>query len=258
MTSLKGRDNAERQERKKRYMVEFNGTPHNTAKIGEIAKTVLMPGDPLRAKYIAETFLEDPVEFNHVRGMLGYTGKYKGVPVSVMGSGMGMPSIGIYSYELYNFYGVENIIRVGSTGAMVKELDLFDVVLATSAYSQSTFAREAWGYNEDVMYPSPEINSKIEDVSDELGKPLKRGMVLSSDNFYTDPSIERVPPSRTPICAEMESFGLFANARYLGKRAACLLTVSDSIVTHAETTAEQRQTAFSEMMEIALETAIRL
>ncbi len=123
-------------------MAEFNGTPHNTAKLGEIAKTVLMPGDPLRAKFIADTFLDDVKQFNNVRGMLGFTGTYKGVPVSVMGSGMGMPSIGIYSYELYNFYGVENIIRVGTAGGMVDSLDLFDVVLVDGAYSKSTYAKD--------------------------------------------------------------------------------------------------------------------
>ncbi len=239
-------------------MAEFNGTPHNTAKIGDIAKTVLMPGDPLRAKFIAETFLEDPVEFNHVRGMLGYTGKYKGVPVSVMGSGMGMPSIGIYSYELYNFYGVENIIRIGSAGAMLRELDLFDVVLVEAAYSQSTFAREAWGFTEDLQYPAPELNELIENTAKELGKTVKKGIILSSDNFYSDYSIEREAPPYKLMCAEMESFGLFANARFLGKKAACLLTISDSIVTHEETTAEQRQSAFVEMMEIALNSAIKL
>jgi purine-nucleoside phosphorylase len=240
------------------YMAEFNGTPHNTAKVGDIAKTVLMPGDPLRAKFIAENLLDDPVEFNHVRGMLGYTGTYKGVPVSVMGSGMGMPSIGIYSYELYNFYGVENIIRIGSAGAMVTDLKLFDVVLVDAAYSQSTFAREAWGFTEDLMYPSPELNKVIEDTAAELGKTVKKGIILSSDNFYSDYSIEREPAPYKTLCAEMESFGLFANARQLGKKAACLLTISDSIVTHEETTAEERQTAFIEMMEIALNTAIKL
>ena len=126
-------------------MAEFNGTPHNSAKLGEIAKTVLMPGDPLRAKYIAETFLNDAKEFNHVRGMLGYTGTYKGVPVSVMGHGMGIPSIGIYSYELYNFYGVENIIRIGTAGSGDESLRLFDVVLADKAYSESSYAKCAFG-----------------------------------------------------------------------------------------------------------------
>ena len=127
-------------------MAEFNGTPHNTAKVGEIAKTVIMPGDPLRAKYIAENFLEDAKEFNHVRGMLGYTGKYKGVEVSVMGHGMGIPSIGIYSYELYKFYDVENIIRVGSCGGLLPEMDLYDVILETAAFSDSTYAKVAFGY----------------------------------------------------------------------------------------------------------------
>ncbi|MBR3005170.1 MAG: purine nucleoside phosphorylase DeoD-type, partial [Erysipelotrichaceae bacterium] len=127
-------------------MSEFNGTPHNTAKVGEIAKTVLMPGDPLRAKFIAENFLEDAKEFNHVRGMLGYTGKYKGHEISVMGHGMGIPSIAIYSYELYNFYGVENIIRIGSCGGYLPEMKLFDIILAEAAYSAPSFADTAFGY----------------------------------------------------------------------------------------------------------------
>ena len=131
-------------------MAEFNGTPHNTAKVGDIAKTVLMPGDPLRAKFIADTFLDDVKQFNNVRGMLGFTGTYKGVPVSVMGSGMGMPSIGIYSYELYNFYGVENIIRIGTSGAMTEDLDLFDVVLASGSYSKSSYAKVGFGYSASV------------------------------------------------------------------------------------------------------------
>ena len=136
-------------------------TPHNSAVKGEIAKTVLMPGDPLRAKFIAETFLEDVVQFNTVRNMFGYTGTYKGKKISVMGSGMGMPSIGIYSYELYSQYDVENIIRIGSAGAYVKELKLFDVVLANGAYSESTYAKTQNGYEKDVIYPSEKLNKKI-------------------------------------------------------------------------------------------------
>ena len=141
-------------------MAEFNGTPHNSAKLGDIAKTVIMPGDPLRAKFIAENFLEDAKEFNHVRGMLGYTGKYKGVEVSVMGHGMGIPSVGIYSFELFKFYGVENIIRIGSCGGLLPEMELFDVVLADSAYSASSFAKVAFGYDGDLMYPSKELKPR--------------------------------------------------------------------------------------------------
>ena len=240
-------------------MAEFKGTPHNSAKLGDIAKTVLMPGDPLRAKFIADTFLEDVKQFNNVRGMLGFTGTYKGKPVSVMGSGMGMPSIGIYSYELYNFYGVENIIRVGSAGAFVPELELFDVVLTEAAYSKSTYAKCAFGYEEDLQFPAPRLNEALEKAAADLGKKLKKGYIHSSDNFYSDPRV--LAASKVDyelLCAEMESFALFANARYLGKNAACILTISDSIVLKKETTAEERQTAFTDMMEIALNAAIAL
>ncbi len=151
-------------------MSEFTGTPHNSAKVGDIAKTVIMPGDPLRAKFIAETFLEDAKEFNHVRGMLGYTGKYKGVDVSVMGHGMGIPSVGIYSFELYKFYGVENIIRIGSCGGLLPEMELFDIVLADSAYSPSSYAKIAFGYDGDLMYPSKELTDKLAATAESQGK----------------------------------------------------------------------------------------
>ncbi len=239
-------------------MVEFNGTPHNTAKVGEIAKTVLMPGDPLRAKFVAETFLEDAKCFNTVRGMLGFTGKYKGKEISVMAHGMGIPSIGIYSYELYNFYGVENIIRFGTAGALKMEMELKDIVLAEHAYSKSTYAKEAFGYEEDIMEPSEELTNALAATAEKMGKKIWKGYVHSSDNFYSDYSLEKAPVPYDLLCAEMESFGLYANARYLGKKAACILTVSDSIVRHLETTAEERQTGFLEMMEIALNTAIEL
>ena len=239
-------------------MSEFKGTAHNHAKVGDIAKTVLMPGDPLRAKWIAETFLEDAKCFNTVRGMLGYTGKYKGVEVSVMGSGMGIPSIGIYSYELFNFYGVENIVRIGSAGAFKPELNLFDVVIVDHAYSASTYAREAFGYTEDVQEPSAELNALLVAAAEEQGKNYWTGYIQSSDNFYSDYSIEREPVKYDLLCAEMESFGLFANARHLGKKAACILTISDSIVNKTETTPEQRQTGFIDMMEIALAAAIKM
>ena len=239
-------------------MAEFKGTPHNRAKVGDIAKTVLMPGDPLRAKFVAETFLEDAKCFNTVRGMLGFTGKYKGKEISIMAHGMGIPSIGIYSYELYNFYGVENIIRFGTAGSFKSEIDLFDIVLVDHAYSKSTFAREAYGYTEDVMEPSAELNAVLEATAERLGKKIWKGYVHSSDNFYSDFTIEREPVKYDLLCAEMESFGLFANARHLGKKAACILTISDSIVDHKETTAEQRQTGFTEMMEVALNAAIEM
>ena len=147
-------------------------TPHNSANKGDIAKIVLMPGDPLRAKFVAETFLEDPVEFNHVRGMLGYTGTYKGHKVSVMGSGMGMPSIGIYSYELFKFYDVDAIIRIGTTGAMVPEVHIYDIVLAKNAYSKSTYAQVQNGDMEEIQWPDEALNEEIRKSAAKLGYPM--------------------------------------------------------------------------------------
>lgn len=230
-------------------------TPHNEAKKGEIAKTVLMPGDPLRAQFISETFLENPIKFNNVRGMLGYTGTYKGNLISVMGSGMGMPSMGIYSYELYSEYGVENIIRVGSCGAFDPNIKLYEVILADNAYSVSSYAKTAFGYNESVLSPSQELNQKLMNASNKLGYQMLQGTVHSSDVFYFAKEIDmlEIRKEKNVIAAEMEAFALFANARYLNKKAACLLTVSDNIATQEETTPEERQKAFTKMMEIALE-----
>jgi len=236
-------------------MSEFNGTPHNSALQGQIAKTVIMPGDPLRAKFIAENFLEDHEEFNHVRGMLGYTGTYKGKRISVMGHGMGIPSIGIYSYELYKYYGVENIIRIGSCGGWLEEMKLFDIILVDASYSRSSFADVAFGYKEDLMYPDRELTEKLAETAAKRDKNIYRGIVSSGDCFYYDPELRKPDPYPT-IAGEMESFGLFANARYLNKKAACLLTISDK--KDAITTAEERQTAFKDMMYIALDTAIEL
>lgn len=236
-------------------------TPHNAANNGDIAKTVLMPGDPLRAKYIAETYLENPVEFNTVRNMFGYTGTYKGHKLSVMGSGMGMPSIGIYSYELYSFYGVENIIRIGSAGAYTDTLDLFDIVLANSAWSESTFALAQSGVQGDIQYPSKELNGAINKAASSLGTHITEARIHSSDVFYHESNVDghnEFFQKHDCVCVEMESFALFHNAQVLGKNAACLLTISDSLVTHAATSAEERQNSFNKMMEVALETAISL
>lgn len=235
-------------------------TPHNSAQKNDIAKLVLMPGDPLRAKMIAETYLENVVQFNSVRNMFGYTGTYKGHPVSVMGSGMGMPSIGIYSYELYDQYGVETIVRIGSCGSYREDCKIYDVILADSAYSESTYAETAFGYKENIQLPSPEVNKELIEVAKDLNIPMHVGRIHSGDVFYhgagSVPYQEKVAKYDL-LAAEMESFALFANARYLGKKAACLLTVSDSIVTHEATTAEERQTAFTKMMEIALGLAVK-
>ena len=234
-------------------------TPHIAAPEGAFAKTILMPGDPLRAKFIAETFLTDAQLVTSVRNVLGYTGTYKGVPVSVMASGMGMPSIGIYSYELYKFYGVENIVRIGSAGSYRDWLKVMDVTLAESAYSDSTFAQVQGGCSDHIIKPSAELNAVICQKAKELGIECKMSIVHSSDVFYADASqgTWKDTAERTGTdCVEMESFALFHNANVLGKRAACLLTISDSFVSHEELTAEQRQNSFTEMMTLALEAAI--
>lgn len=233
-------------------------TPHNRAQKGDFAATVLMPGDPLRAKFIADTFLENPRLVTDVRGMLGFTGTYEGRPVSVMGSGMGMPSIGIYSYELYTQYGVENIIRIGSAGSYTDKARLFDVVLATGAYSESSYALTQSGDGADIQLPDPELNEALRASAAAQNIPLIEGVIHSSDVFYREPSgekplyWERLRDEKGCVAVEMESFALFHNARVLGKRAACLLTISDSFVSPEITTPEQRQTSFTAMMKVAL------
>lgn len=229
-------------------------TPHISSNIDDIAKTVLMPGDPLRAKFIAETFLKDVKLVNQVRNMLAYTGTYKGKKVTVMGSGMGMPSIGIYSYELFKFYHVENIIRIGSCGAYDKDLKLFDVILVSQAYSESSFAKTMGISNRHVLPASKTLNNRIKRAATKLNKPLNEGIIHSSDVFYrlNHQAYVDIYEKHQTIAVEMESFALFANAKALNKKAACLLTVSDSLVNQEETTSEQREKAFTNMMEIAL------
>ena len=236
-------------------------TPHNAANPGDFAKTVLMPGDPLRAKFVAENFLEDPKLVTSVRNCLGYTGTYKSVPVSVMSSGMGMPSIGIYSWELFKFYGVENIIRIGSAGSYTDSLNVLDVCLADSAFSDSSFARIQGGCRKHILKPSKKINAMVKKQAKKLKIDCKMARVHSSDVFYGDPSMETWEQLRDRTgsdCVEMESFALFHNANMLGKNAACLLTISDSFVTKTEISAEERQNSFTDMMKLALETAIAL
>ena len=230
-------------------------TAHNEAEKGEIARIVLMPGDPLRARHIAQTYLDQPVQFNAVRGMLGYTGEYRGRKVSVMGSGMGMPSIGIYSYELFRFYDVDAIIRVGSAGAYVSELNLFDLVLADSAWSESTYALAQSGESQDVQQPDPQLNEIIRSAAHKLQVPLHEGRIHSSNVFYHEQDELARYRSHGCVCVEMESFALFHNARVCGKQAACLLTISDSLISGVQTSAAQRERAFGQMMETALESA---
>ncbi len=232
-------------------------TPHNQAKPGDIAKNVLIPGDPLRAKFIAETFLTNVRQVNSVRNMLAFTGEYKGKEITVMASGMGMPSIGIYSYELYTVYGVENIIRVGSAGSYVEKLNIYDVVLAESAWSESTFAHTQNGFEGDTILPSVQLNKKILETAEKLGVKVHLDKIHSSDVFYRESNVDGYKELQAKYgctCVEMESFALFHNAAVLGKNAACLLTISDSFVTKQETTPEERQSSFINMMKVALET----
>ena len=235
-------------------------TPHiEITNTEDLADTVLMPGDPLRAKYVADTYLLNVKQVNGVRGMLGFTGTYNGKRITVMASGMGQPSIGIYSYELFHFYGVKNIVRIGSAGAYNGKLDLFDTFLVTSAYSESTFAKVAYGINDEILYPSDELNDKLRACAKKLGIHLKEGRTHSSDVFYHDPIAfkwQEVASKYDLDCVEMESFALFANAKYLGKNAACLLSISDSFVTSEATTSLQRQVGFNNMIKVALELAM--
>ena len=232
-------------------------TPHINAKPGDFARTVLMPGDPLRAKFIAETFLEDAVLVNNVRGVQGYTGYYNGKRVSVMASGMGMPSIGIYSHELFNFYGVENIIRVGSAGAMSDKLKLRDVVAGMSAYTNSGFGKQ-FGFN-GTLAPccSYKLLTGAVDAAKKLGVNLVPGAIFSSDTFYDagEPSDAAKLMKLGVLCVEMEAYALYLNAAAAGKNALALLTISDSLVTGEALPAEDRQLTFTDMMKIALEIA---
>ena len=233
-------------------------TPHIAAKNkNQIAKTVLLPGDPLRAKMIADTFLENVEQFNHIRGMLGFTGTYKGRKISVMGSGMGMASAGIYSYELFKFYDVENIVRIGSTGAYTSDLKLYDTVLVEDAYSEASYAFVQNGDKNNIMKANKELLGTLESIAKEINIPIIKSRVHSSDVFYRENFLEYkdVRDEFGCTCVEMEAFAIFHNANVLGKKAACLLTVSDNLETSEETTAEERQTAFTDMMKIALELA---
>ncbi|MCI2056020.1 MAG: purine-nucleoside phosphorylase [Oscillibacter sp.] len=233
-------------------------TPHNSAQQGAFAKTVLMPGDPLRAKFIAETFLKDARLVNDVRGVQGYTGTYEGTPVSVMASGMGMPSIGIYSYELFQNYDVDNIIRIGSAGAMDKDLKLRSVVAAQAACTDSNFLHQ---YNLPGVFAPIADYTLLETAVAEARQaelPITVGNVLSSDIFY-DASGRTLDWTKMGVlCAEMESASLYANAAYTHKRALALLTISDNIVTGEELPPLDRQNSFTQMIELALRVAVRM
>ncbi len=231
-------------------------TPHITAKKGDFAKTVLMPGDPLRSEFIAKTYLENPVLVNDVRGVHGYTGTYKGKPVSVMASGMGQPSIGIYSYELYHFYDVETIIRVGSCGGFTPDLHARDIVIAMGACTNGNYASQ---YNlPGTFCPIADFGlvKRVAELCEEAGVNYRVGNILSSDMFYDDANSGMTWAKMGVLGVEMESAALYCNAARAGKKALCICTVSDSFVYPEEnTTAEERQSSFTKMMEIALRLA---
>ena len=232
-------------------------TPHNTANIGEIAKTVLMPGDPLRAKYIAETYLENIKCFNTVRNMFGFTGTYKGKEISVMGSGMGIPSIGIYSYELFNIYGVDNIIRVGTAGAVADKVNLRDIVIAQGACTNSNYVKQFKLPGDFAPVASYDLLEKAVSAAKNHGAVYHVGNVFSSDTFYDGDETGLPSWAKMGVLAvEMEAAGLYSNAAAAGKNALCITTISDCPLKGQSTSAEDRQTSFTKMMEIALETAV--
>lgn len=232
-------------------------TPHIEASKDEIAKIVIMPGDPLRASYIAKTYLDNYKLINEVRGMLGYTGYYKDKRVTVMASGMGIASMGIYSYELFKFYDVEEIIRVGSCGAYKRELDLYDLILATESFSWSSYAKMHNNYLEETISSSKDLNDKIINMALKNNLKLNKGRVHCSDVFYQD-NIKPLDMYNNKQClaVEMESFSLFYNALYLKKKATCVLTVSDNLITGLETTSYEREQNFKGMIELVLESIL--
>lgn len=234
-------------------------TAHIEAKPGDFAKVVLMPGDPLRAKYIADNFLTDVKQVNGVRGMLGFTGLYEGVKVSIMGHGMGNPSIGIYSYELFAFYNVETIIRIGSCGSFIPNIDLGSIIIGDKATSFSTYAQSM---KIDLPNNIIEADQKLVDLTKLTAKnnniDINSGLILSSDCFYANTNGDEIDAwikEGKVLAVEMEAFALYTNARKLNKSALTILTVSDSLVTHKEMTSDERQTGFKNMMKLSLEVA---
>ena len=235
-------------------------TPHISAKKEDIAKTVLMPGDPLRAKFIAETFLEGPVLVNNVRGVQGHTGTWKGVPVTVMASGMGIPAIGIYSWELYNFYDVDNIIRIGSAGAMRDDLKLMDIVAGQGACTDSNFAHQFELNGTFAPIADYTLLSNCVEAAKEKGIDMKVGNILSSDDFYSPSNCDDSTKWRDMgvMAVEMEAAGLYMNAARAGKRALCICTISDHLYRSEALSSEQRQLSLTQMIEIALDTAVKM
>lgn len=234
-------------------------TPHIEAKKEDIAKTVIMPGDPLRAKFIAENFLENYKLVNTVRNMYAYTGLYKGEKVTIMASGMGMASIGIYSYELYKYYDVKNIIRIGTAGSYTPDLNIYDVVLTNACYSDSSFAKVQNNDEENMINASNSLNLYIMQIAERLNIHLTIGNIYSTDVFYKEnDNYKDIVEKYGCVACEMESFALFHNAKILNKRAACLLTISNSFVTGEETSSEEREKKLTDMIKIALETSLVL
>ncbi|WP_096272559.1 purine-nucleoside phosphorylase [Paucisalibacillus globulus] len=234
----------------------YKETPHIKPNGAEIAETILLPGDPLRAKFIAETYLEDVVQFNEVRGMLGFTGTYKGKRISVMGTGMGAPSMGIYSWELINVFGVKNLIRIGSAGSIQDDLNLYDIVFAMGSSTDSNYGQQFHLPGNYSVTASFELLEKAKKVADAKNQPVRVGNVLSSDVFYNaDETAMNKWSEMGVLCAEMESAALYQNAARAGVNALCILTISDHIFKNEQTTQEERQTSFTKMMEIALELA---
>ncbi|MBQ8132698.1 MAG: purine-nucleoside phosphorylase [Bacilli bacterium] len=228
-------------------------TPHIEAKKEDIAKTVIMPGDPLRAKMIAETYLENPRLVNQVRNIFAYTGTYKGKEVTVFASGMGNPSMGIYSYELFHVYDVDRIIRVGSCGAYQEDIPLYDVILVDKSFSTSSYLSDLTGDESMVISGSEKLNKVIEEKAKELNIPVRYGNVHCADVFYGNPDIRYLNEEFGCVAVEMETFALFSNAYKEKKEASAILTVSDNLITHEETTSEERQNSFNQMIELALE-----
>ncbi len=233
-------------------------TPHNEAKLGEIAKTVIMPGDPLRAKYIAENFLENATLVNKVRGMYAYTGDYKGSRISVMAHGMGIPSIGIYCYELYKFYNVENIIRIGSCGGYKPELKLFDIILSEKVFSESNFALTLNNDDCHIVEANKELNDIIEETAKKCSINIVKGNTVTTDCFdlyMTDVNkfLDRIPKDFNPVSAEMEAFALFYLAKMFNKKASCLMSVVDSKYIKEVATPEERESGLNNMIKLALE-----
>lgn len=238
-------------------------TPHNEANKGDIAKTVVMPGDPLRAKYIAENFMENYKLVNQVRGMYAYTGTYKGKELTVMAHGMGMPSVGIYTYELFKFYDVENIIRIGSCGGYKPELKLFDIILSKNVFSESNYALTLNNDDCHIVSSSKELNNIIQNTAEESNVKMVTGNTVCTDCFdvyMTDVNkfLNRIPDGFDPVSAEMEAFALFYNAKLLNKKAACLMSVVDSKFIKDVATLEERQTGLNTMIKLALDSAIKI